>query len=250
MDEIVLVKYQDNFADNFTAYAYSKIIEKNLGTKCCWENNSKARNDFENKMSCFSMDCDYISSARVQKIANRANNLNKIYLNKRKNKIIDKKLFNLDDCRFLTDEIINDFRFENLDFLQNFDVLEKIKTRNSVGLFVSSFDIDSQMIDIDYISRATKRLNKYLKKPKLFIFCDKNKSFEFDSQIDYEFIFQEDYKEGFYMLKSCRHKIILNCQNSYSQALWAAMLNESPFGYCVFDKKLKTKYKKERWLFV
>ena len=65
-ENITLIKYQDNFADNFSSFAYGKMIEEQTGQKCYFENNPKSRDDFEKKMSCFDLKYSYISSARAQ----------------------------------------------------------------------------------------------------------------------------------------------------------------------------------------
>ena len=43
-EKLLLIKYQDNFADNFTSYAYAKIISKKSNTKYFYENVSEKNN--------------------------------------------------------------------------------------------------------------------------------------------------------------------------------------------------------------
>ncbi len=65
---LILLKYQDSFADYMTSIAYAKIIEKTSSRKCYFENNTKERTKFEDKMSNFNLDFEFISASRVKEI--------------------------------------------------------------------------------------------------------------------------------------------------------------------------------------
>ena len=56
----VVLEYQEDFTDNFSVYAYGKIIEKKSGTPCFYENSSNKRIKFEAKMNNFNLDIKYI----------------------------------------------------------------------------------------------------------------------------------------------------------------------------------------------
>lgn len=256
-ENLVILNYHDNFADNFSSYAYSKILEENSGISCCYENKTSLRTAFEEKMSYFDMEYKFISSARIEKLTKKADNLNKYYINSKdiakkkiKRGIINLKHFNLDDTKYLPKDLISVFNFKNNDFIVNYDILEEINSKNSIGLYISKKDIDDNKIDFKFIKKATKRLNKYLKKPKLFIFTNADLDFKIDSYIDYEIVNLRDWKEEFYFLKSCKHKIILNSQNSYSNGFWAALMSELDYHYIVYDKNLNQKTKKLNWIAV
>ncbi len=246
-EKLLLVKYQDNFADNFTSYAYGKIISKKAHVKYFYENCPKNRENFENIMSDFNLRCDYISKNRAEQVTKNALKNKKIHLNgnfKRKKQYVDECIFNLNDIDLISADIMNDFKFSNSDFLINFDILEEINNTNSIGLYINSNDKP----DYNYINRALKRLNKYLKQPKLFIFA--NKDFNINSKLflDYKKISIDDYREEFYLLKNCKHKIILNTQKSYSAGFWASILNQKSYHYIVYDKNIKTKKMNSNWL--
>ena len=66
---IVVLRYQDSFADNFSTFAYGKIIEEKFALKCFYENITSKRQDFEEKMQSFNIKADFISKSRTDKIA-------------------------------------------------------------------------------------------------------------------------------------------------------------------------------------
>ncbi|MBR3605902.1 MAG: hypothetical protein IKL52_07725 [Candidatus Gastranaerophilales bacterium] len=254
-ENFVILKYHDNFADNLSSYAYSKILEENSEVSCCYENKTNQRAKFEEKMSYFDMEYKFISSARIESLTQKANASNKYFINSKdiskkriKRGIIDIKHFNLDDLKLLPKDIPSIFKFKNTDFIINHDILEKIQTQNSIGLYVDENDVLNNLIDIDYLQRATKRLNKYLKRPKLFIFSKTQLNLTMDLCVDYEILNIRDWREEFYFLKSCKHKIISNTNNSYSNGFWAALINEKEYYYNIYDKNLNQKTKKRNWI--
>ena len=123
---------------------------------------------------------DYISKGSVNRITKEAFLLNndffynkkskKLIKKDKQNKILDLKYFSIDDIDLIDDEIKNSCQFKDLDFIINFDILEKIKNTNSIGLYVNKKDIENNNVDYEYIYDAQERLNKYLKKPILYIF--------------------------------------------------------------------------------
>ena len=262
MDEnsLLILEYQENFADNLSIYVYGKILEKNQKRKCFYENNTQKRVKFENTMSNFNLNCGYISTNRVKSIAKDALNYNRITIDDRKikkeiksknksnNKILNLKHFKIDDIPYISNDILKSIEFSNYNFVKNYDLLEEISNSNSIGLYINENDIIGQKIDWDFISNAIKRLNRYVKRPILYIFCSKDITNCFNSIIPAKFINLSDWKEEFYFLTSCKHKILLNSPNSYSVNFWAIILNNKDYYLNIFDKKLKVKNKPSNWI--
>ncbi len=259
-DGLLILEYQENFADNLSMYAYGKILEKNQKRKCFYENNTPKRVKFEKAMSNFNLDYGYISTNKVNTIAKNALYYNKIIINDKKisyeiknnksnsNKILNLKHFKIDDIQYITEDILKSLEFNNYNFIKNFDLLEEISTNNSIGLYINNNDITSQKVDWDYISRAILRLNKYIKKPILYVFTSKNIEKNINSIIPLKFIDLKDWKEEFYFLATCKHKILINSPSSYSTNFWAIMLNNKDYYLKTFDKKLKVKNKPKDWI--
>lgn len=247
---VILVKYQENFADNMSCYALAKIAESQTGEKICYENKPTPRYKFEKHMANFNLNYNFMSSTRVQEIAKKAYELNKAKnkIKTNKNKLIKNCNFNLEDIELIDSQIIKDFEFKNTDFIVNHDILEEITHQNSIGLYIDCEDAKENLVDYDFILKATRRLNKYIKKPKLYVFTKKNLSGLKDIVIDYKIISLEDWREEFYFLKSCKHKIILNSTKSYSKNLWAAILNKKDYYYTIFDKKTNSKNLPKNWI--
>lgn len=253
-ENLILLEYQDNFADNITTLAYCDILKKNSNIKCCYENITKKRDIFEKNMSNFSFDYMFTSSARIKKAINGANSVNKFYLSNKELKkprkikkgIINLKHFQIDDYALLNDEFINKINFNNTDFIKNHDILEEINQNSSIGMYINTKDINE--LDYNFIKKAAKRLNKYVKKPILYIFCKNNNFNDFDICINHKIINLSDWREEFYFLKSCKHKIILNLANSYSQNFWAAKISEKSYYYNIFDKSLSKNNIKNNWI--
>lgn len=253
-NDLILLEYQENFADNISTLAYSDILKKNVETKCCYENLTKKRDVFEKNMSNFSIEYDFTSSARVKKMIDSAYNLNKFYISNKviakskkiKKGILNLKYFQIEDRELLSKDFIDKVKFNNVDFIKNYDILEEILQNNSIGMYINPKDTNK--IDYNFIKNATKRLNKYLKKPVLYIFSKNLNADKLDLCIDYKIINLNDWKEEFYFLKSCKHKIIPNLENSYSQNFWATIIAEKSYFYNVYDKSLKQKCTKNNWI--
>ena len=242
MDEkLLLVKYQDQLADNLSIYANAQITADKHNLKCCYENISDARNHFEQQMDCFNLKCRYISQNRASEI-NEKIPLNKNKINK--NYYINDKCFDLNNMFNISNELISQFQFKNTNFILNHDLLESIITDNSIGLYIHKHSY----IDENFIQDATKRLNKYLKQPILYIFTKNNYISKINLDIKYKIIDIDNPKEEFYMLHSCKHKIIYTDANSHSQGFWASFLNQKEYCYVIYNKKIKLKNKKHNWI--
>lgn len=204
------------------------------------------------------MEYNYISSARVKKISNNALKKNKSYIDnliidkkisekKITNKILNLKHFKIKDIDYISDKIKDMLKFNRYDFLINHDILENILNTQSIGLYINENDILNKK-EKDFIYQATKRLNKYIKKPKLYIFSKKDISNEIKFYVDYEIINLNDWREEFYFLTCCKHKIILNTKNSYSEGFWSAILNQKDYTINIYDKKLQDKKARKNWI--
>lgn len=238
MERLVLIEYQDNFANNLTNYAYSKILEDKYNLNCCYSNNLDKRRKFEDKMSCFNFDCKFISPIRFEQISKKAFENNKVYLSKpKKNQVINPKKFDLKDIDLLNSKILDEMDFKNTDFIKNYDILEEIKAQNSIGLVLEN------NYDNKYLEKAINRLNKYIKKPKLYIFKSNDVELDFKINVDYKCLNIEDYREKFYLLKSTKHKIITT-----QESVWAAILSHKDYNFIIYDKKSYPKFKKANWL--
>ena len=258
-DGLLVLKYHNNFADNFTSLAYGKILENISKRKCCFENSSKERTFFEDKMSDFNMDYDYISTSRVKEITDRAFNFNKVLVNEEnierelkkkkttKNKIVDLKHFNIEDISYISDDIKEMFDFRNKDFIVHYDIYEDILQSNSIGLYISRTDYKN--VNSSFIKKAVTRLNKYIKKPKLFIFSSKEIENKLDIDINYEIFSLYDWREEFMFLKSCKHKILCNLADSYSESFWASVLGNKEYSITIYESKdVKNKILRENWI--
>lgn len=257
---LLILEYQENFADNLSIYAYGKILEKHQKRKCFYENNTKKRVEFENTMSNFNLECGYISTGKVKSIAKDALNYNRILVDEKKinkeikskkiknNKILNLKHFKIDDIEYITQDILKSIEFNNYNFVKNYDLLEEISTNNSIGLYINENDILSQKVDWQYIENSIKRLNKYIKKPILYVFTSKNIEEKINTIIPVKYIDLKDWKEQFYFLATCKHKILINSPSSYSIIFWAIMLNNKDYYLKTFDKNLKVKNKPLNWI--
>ncbi len=254
-ENVVIIEYQDNFAHNLSNYAYGKILEENSNLKCCYINNPKQRDTFEKTMENFNLNLNYISLPRVNSLQKRSFfNRKKYFLykdfrkrinKKKKNSFLNLTNFKIDDLKYISDDIRHSLFFSKKDFIISYDILEKITQSNSIGLYI---DKNDENIDFDFINRAQVRINKYVKKPMLFIFTKKNPDLKIKKYIDIEFINFLDWREEFYFLTNCKHKIILNSNLSYSEGLWAAYLGLKDYSINIYDKRFNQKVKNKNWI--
>lgn len=242
---LVLLEYKDNFADNFSVYAYGKIAQEKFNALPCRQNSTNVRKIFEDTMKDFNLKNLYVSNNRVNEIVKKSQFMDYSDFNRKnlkKDRIIGLNHFKTDDIEYITDDIINDFKFNNLNFIKNYDILETINTTNSIGLYINEYDEPDYL----YIENALKRLNKYIKQPKLYVFCKCD--LDLNSPIPYEILNSTDWREEFYFLMSCKHKIIHCSEKSYSEGFWAAILSKNKFGYVVINKNHKTSKAYNRWI--
>ena len=245
-NKIVVLKYQNSFADNFSNIAYGKILENKFDLNCFWENTTVDRKHFETQMDNFKLDYSYISKSRVEKIQNKHQFMDYKDIHSKKitnDKILSINNFKIDDIDSITSDIKSMFDFKNLDFIKDYDILENITSSNSIGIYINQND----PIDYNYINKCLNRLNKYVKKPNVYIFTSKQIDFDFD--IKYKKLNLYDWREEFYFLKNCKHKIIHCTKNSYSEGFWASILSShKSYFYTLFDKKLSPTKQFENWI--
>lgn len=249
-DNLIILEYQEDFCENFTSFAYGKILENRTNAKCFYENNPSKRNKFELKMKYFNIETNFISTNRVKSITKKALNYEKIdkIKNKIQNCLIDLKHFRIRDLNLITDEIKEKFNFSNNNFIISYDILEDIESTQSVGLYISEEDLLNNKIDFEYIYNATKRINKYIKKPKLFIFAPSKIKTMIKSDIDYKIVNYLNWSEEFYLLKQCKHKIIPNYGKSYTKTFWASVLNSKYYSINTYSKKEYNKNINKNWI--
>ena len=245
--KLVVLEYQDNFADNLSTYAYGKLAQKKFNAQLYWTNDTASRDAFENKMKDFRLKKSYISNIRANEIAKKSKFMDYKDFNRNNlkgDKILSLKNLKIDDIENITNDITDDFKFNNLNFVKNYDILEEINSENSIGLYINKKD----KADISYIEKALTRLNKYLKHPKLYIFT--SDEIILNSPVQYKTINIGDWREEFYFLQSCKHKIIHCSINSYSEGVWASIISKKPYCYVVYSKSMHSNKIPERWISV
>ena len=84
----------------------------------------------------------------------------------------------------------------------------------------------------------------------LYIFLNSDKKINLKSEIEYKILKIQNWQEEFYFQSKCKHKIILNAQNSYSQSLWATLLNDKSYSIKTYSKNISLKTKRKNWLAV
>ena len=242
---IIVLKYHNNFAENLSNYAYGKILEKNSNCCCVYENDPDKRNNFEFLMNDFNLECNYLSKTRTDELARKSGYMDYSEINSKrikKSRVADINLIMPSEADKITDDIKCLFNFQNREFIVNHDILEDIFSHNSIGLYISKDDLP----DVKFINAAIKRLNKYIKQPKLYIFSEH--IFEIDDSICARFLNLSDWREEFYFLQNCKHKIIHGINESYSVGFWASILSNKPFYYVVHSKKLRPSKKFINWI--
>ena len=243
--KLAVLKYHNSFADNFSTYAYGKILANKFSHCCVYENSVKERSRFESDMDNFNLDYTYVSKTRVDKIYNRKGlfNLNELHSkNINSDRFISYPHYNIKDIGYINSDIKKEFEFKNLDFIRNYDILEEINASNSIGLYINKSD----SIDKKFIEKSFFRLNKYIKRPFLYIFCANE--IKLNYMINYKRVSLNDWREEFYFLRKCKHKIIHCSKNSYSEGFWASILGNNDFSYVTYDKRLQNSYYLNRWL--
>lgn len=157
-------------------------------------------------------------------------------------KFYNLKNYNFYDGYFQTYKYFDDYRKNILESFElktplndkNLEILEKIKSSDSVSLHVRRTDYLEKdelairgICDIDYYKRAVDFFEKKLTNPHFFIFSDDipwcldNLNF----QSKYTFVDINDASSGYFdmfLMKNCKHNIIANSSFSW----WGAWLNE------------------------
>lgn len=115
---------------------------------------------------------------------------------------------------------------------KNMEILNKIKSTNSVSIHIRRTDYVNLNLDtdIEYYNRAIKYISENINEPCCYFFSDDmdyvNKHFA-GLKLPYEFIDfnkENDCYKDLFLMKNCKHNIIPNSTFSW----WAAWLNENP----------------------
>ena len=252
-----IIEYQESFADNLTNIAYAKILQNKTEDKFYFINNPIKRKKFERDMENFSLDFNYLSKNQVQLITSKSYKLTRklikeerilkdIKLNIKNNKALNIRHFSINDIDSIPKDLFNDFKFKKTDFIINYDYLDEINSTNSIGLFINKKDMGD--IDFNFILKSSIRLNKYLKKPVLYIFSKGKINIDLSLMpIKTKIVDIVDWREEFYLLTKCKNKIILTNENSYSAGFWSSVLNDNTY-LVAFDRRLNPKNYPENWL--
>lgn len=226
MDKIVLIEYEKEFINNLSNYIYAQALE-NKGYTCYYKNITNERINFEDKMKNLNLKCKFLSPSRLKF-----------------DKVISNKNITIESMLNIDESVLSSLKFTNLNFLLNYDILEEIKQTNSIGFYLNENDINE--LSIEFLTNALKRLNKYLIKPKLFIFSKSN--FDIPYEINYKFINIKNKNEEFYLLKNCKHKIIANLGKSQKVTFLASLINKNDCNYVAYESKFAKKVKYKNWI--
>lgn len=254
MKKNLVLNYQQNFEENLTNYAYGEILAKKYNLECVYENITSKREAFEKEMKNISLDYSYISTSRAKEASKKAyienfkNNASHINSIKKNHSYIDLAHFALEDISYINPALIEKFKFKNLDFIKNYDILDEILTTSSIGLYISKNDIEKNLVDYEFLNKAFKRLNKYVKKPIVYVFTDYNDEIDFSYPIKTKTINLKNKTEEFYFLSNCKHKIIDPSNYSYSRNLWAGLINFKEYSIFIYKKDKKSKFKRKNWI--
>lgn len=144
-------------------------------------------------------------------------------------------------------EIKKEFTFPKLD-IKNQDIAIQIKNEESVSVHVRRGDyignkVLGGLITKEYYEKAMEYIERYIQKPKYYIFSDDiewcKKELDLDGR---EVIFithnkgEESYKD-MQLMSLCKHNIIPNSSFSW----WGAWLNENPNKIVIAPKRWFTK---------
>ncbi|MEI8129233.1 MAG: alpha-1,2-fucosyltransferase [bacterium] len=130
--------------------------------------------------------------------------------------------------------IKHEFTFNNLDFLQNYNILEEIRQKNAVSIHVRCGDYINapetakihNICTMKYYENAIKYIQKKVENPTFYLFSDdiawvvKN----FKSNVDVKILNTANWQEDLYFMQNCKHNIIANSSFSW----WGAWLNNNP----------------------
>lgn len=188
-----------------------------------------------------------------------------IFLREGKKKNFQKRLFNKKgDTYFegyfqtekyflsVREELLNEFTLKQPLNEENQEMLEKIKSCNSVSLHIRRGDYTKDyaaahgLCSLDYYKKAMDYISEKVEEPHFFLFSDDIDWVveNFDMEYPFTVVNLNNEKSGAYdleLMKHCKHNIIANSSFSW----WGAWLNENP-NKIVFapkkwfaDKKIK-----------
>ena len=247
-NSIVLISPNESLIGFLNSYLIKEIIEKNSNSKCFLINDPSFRKNLEDKLKFFDIDFNYISIKKFNDFKNenmfkikkfkKTLNLGKILRIKNKNLYLEEPYIDFKDRKYLTKELTKKLNFIELSFVKNYDILENINNSTSIGLYINLIDLENNLINKDFILNATKRLNKYLKQPKLYIFSKNINAEEIKSEIDFEILKLDNEYEEFYFYQKCKNKIILNAKNSSNFSIFNSLISSNRNIYFENNNKL------------
>lgn len=147
----------------------------------------------------------------------------------------------------IRDDILELFEFKNLDFIENADIIQKIRSTNSVSVNLRLGDyINNEeykkiyfLCTKEYYKNALKYICAQVENPMFFVFSDEiEKTHEYlPEKYAYTFVKSANWQEDMYFMKNCKHNIVANSSFSW----WAAWLNNSPQKIVVSPSRWLTK---------
>ncbi len=142
--------------------------------------------------------------------------------------------------------IRDEFQIKHSLTSEGFEMLEKIKSTNSICLNIRRQELASNpnlniFIGLEYIQKTIKYMNEKISNPHFFIFSDEldwvkqNVKIPYDHTIVESNLYGEKFKDCLYLMTHCKHFIIPNSSFGW----WAAWLGSDK------DKKVVAP---EKWL--
>ena len=126
------------------------------------------------------------------------------------------------------------FKFKNLDFIQNHELLNEIKSSNSISINVRLGDYVNDpttaaifhVCTQKYYRNAIEYIKQNVENPRFFVYSDDLEGAKnyLPQDVEYTFCNGASWQEDFYFMQNAKHAIIPNS----SFAWWAAYLNPNP----------------------
>lgn len=143
----------------------------------------------------------------------------------------------------IRDKLLQDFRPRNAINDKNSEILDLIKSVNSISLHVRRGDYLNlpefgNACDLEYYNRAIEHIAKYTDAPHFFLFSDDTKWVQENIKIKHPYTVVDvnsgaDSAWDIWLMKHCKHNIIANSSFSW----WGAWLNENPNKIVVAPKQ-------------
>lgn len=248
MEKVVIVKIIGGVGNQFFQYCAGKALAKKIGATLKFDLCEFEEYGIRNyELMNFDIEQNIASENEIAALKKKKI-FNKTYFKEKSGKFYP-EIFSAKNSVYLEgyfqsekyfknieDEIRQDFRFKNLDFLQNDDFkkyLEEIKAENAVCVSVRGGDYINNpkneaiynVCGKNYYQNAINYIKNHVNNPKIYVTSD---DIEYAKTIIGEdvsptFIDIKDWKKSLYLIQNCRHIIIANS----SFAWMGAWLNEN-----------------------